>query len=211
MTIITIGNQKGGVGKTTIAMNVAREFTLRGHNTAVIESDHQRSAIGWDAKSGGKLFSMMGMDYPTIEKHAPKIDRNFEFTIIDGSPGFTEMTAPVIRCAHVVLIPLQPSDLDLESTQLFLEILHKWQEKAPIKIALVLSREKAKTNLAKEARIELGKLGVHLFEVGIGDRTIYAEVRKKGIGVVDAKGVKAAAAAAEIRSFTDELMRFING
>jgi cellulose biosynthesis protein BcsQ len=111
----------------------------------------------------------------------------------------------------VVLIPLQPSDLDLESTQLFLEILHKWQEKAPIKIALVLSREKAKTNLAKEARIELGKLGVHLFEVGIGDRTIYAEVRKKGIGVVDAKGVKAAAAAAEIRSFTDELMRFING
>lgn len=209
--IITIGNQKGGVGKTTVAMNVARELMLRGHNTVVIDSDQQRSAIGWDAKSGGKLFSMIGMDYPTIEKHAPKIDKNCAFTIIDGSPGFTEMTAPIIRCAQIVLIPLQPSDLDLESTQLFLEIVNKWKEKMPIKIALVLSREKAKTNLAKEARMELAKLGVPLFETGIGDRTIYAEVRKKGIGVVDCKAPKAVAAAAEIRNFTDELMRFING
>ena len=51
--IISIVNQKGGTGKTTLAVNIAREYTLRKIDTLLVDSDSQGSALRWHEKSNG--------------------------------------------------------------------------------------------------------------------------------------------------------------
>ena len=86
--IISILNQKGGSGKTTLAVNLARYFTLQKEKTILIDSDPQGSARDWHTNSDGELLEVIGLDRPTIDKDINKFKMLYDWIIVDGALNF---------------------------------------------------------------------------------------------------------------------------
>ena len=112
MKIIAILNQKGGVGKTTLATNISTKLYLDNYKVLLIDSDPQGSARDWHA-AGKSEMPVIGIDRPTLDKDIKKIANNFDWIIIDGAPQLTDMAISAIKCADLVVMPVQPSPYDI--------------------------------------------------------------------------------------------------
>ena len=85
--IISFLNQKGGVGKTTLAVHVATALAMDGHRVLLVDGDPQGSALDWSAsREIDALFPVVGIPKPTIHKELPKLAANYDFVVIDGAP-----------------------------------------------------------------------------------------------------------------------------
>jgi len=115
--IISILNQKGGTGKTTLAVNIAREYTKRTMKTLLVDSDSQGSALRWHEESGGELIDLTCLPVTTLDKDVIKFKDRYERIIIDGIPRVSPLTVCAIKAADVVLIPVQPSPYDVWATE----------------------------------------------------------------------------------------------
>jgi len=107
--IISILNQKGGTGKTTLAVNIVREYTIRKYKSLLVDSDSQGSALRWHELSGGDLIDLTCLPVTTMDKDILKFNDHYNRIIIDGIPSMSRLTACAIKAADVVLIPVQPS------------------------------------------------------------------------------------------------------
>lgn len=88
--IIGVLNQKGGVGKTTIAVNLAAVYAKAGQRVLLVDADPQGSSLAWSsAREGKPLFTVVGMPKPTLHKDMPSIARDYDMVVIDGSPRVT--------------------------------------------------------------------------------------------------------------------------
>ena len=99
--IIALLNQKGGVGKTTLATHLAGEFARSGQSVVVIDADPQGSALDWsqrrDQSGAARLFGVIGLARETLHVEAPAIARGVDHVIIDGPPG--SRRSPALRCS----------------------------------------------------------------------------------------------------------------
>lgn len=103
MKIIAILNQKGGLGKTTLATNIATKLHLNKSRVLLIDSDPQGSARDWHAASSSDI-AVVGMDRPTLEKDISKIADKFDWVIVDGAPQLTDMAISAVKCADLIII-----------------------------------------------------------------------------------------------------------
>src|SRR5215475_847925 len=107
--IIAFVNQKGGVGKTTLALHVAGAWAARGRRIVVIDADPQGSALDWSeqrAKEGlPRLFGVLGLARDTLHQEAPELARDARHLIIDGPPRIAGLMRSALLAADVVLIP----------------------------------------------------------------------------------------------------------
>lgn len=127
MKIIAILNQKGGVGKTTLATNIAYKLYLDQEKVLLIDSDPQGSARDWHA-AGNNEIPVIGLDRPTLNKDIIKIASGFDWVIIDGVPQLTNMAISAIKCADLILIPVQPSPYDIWASSELVEIIKERQQ-----------------------------------------------------------------------------------
>lgn len=210
--IIAILNQKGGAGKTTIATNLARALQLgkKDNNVLLVDSDPQGSARDWNSASDGALLSVIGMDRPTLDKDINIVRNNHDWIIIDGAPQIAELVISAIKCADVVLIPVQPSPYDIWACSDLVEIIKARQEitdgKQP-KAAFIVSRMIKNTQLGGEIADVLSEYELPVFKSYTGQRTIYAKSAATGSTVLDA--TPSGIAAREIRKIVKELKGFI--
>ncbi len=114
--IVALLNQKGGVGKTTIALHLAGEWAKRGQRVTVIDADPQGSALDWSQQrareSLPRLFGVVGLARDTLHREAPEIARDVDHVIIDGPPRVAGLMRSALLAADLVLIPVQPSPFD---------------------------------------------------------------------------------------------------
>ncbi len=209
--IIAILNQKGGCGKTTLAVNLARFFTLKGDTTLLIDSDAQGSAMDWHEQSKGELLDVICMPKNTLDKDIKKFVPLYKWIFIDGVPYISELTSLAIKCADIVLIPVQPSPYDVWSSADIVELVktHQSVRNGSPKVAFVVSRQIINTHLAKDIHESLAEYDIHVFKNSTSQRVSYPQSANSGLTVLDQKNAKEAAD--EIKKIAQEIEEFAYG
>lgn len=207
--IVAVLNQKGGAGKTTLATNLSRALQLGGDKVLLVDSDPQGSARDWNAAGNGELLPVVGLDRSTLAKDIQAIQNNQDWLIIDGAPQIAELAVAAIKCADVILIPVQPSPYDVWACEDLVDIIKTRQEvtNGKPKAAFVISRVIKNTQLSREIGEALEGYGLPVFKHFTSQRVIYPKSATTGSTVLDAES--SGEAAAEIRAIAKELKEFI--
>lgn len=190
--IIAVLNQKGGVGKTTLATNIATKLHLNGSKVLLVDSDPQGSARDWHA-AGDSEIAMVGIDRPTLEKDIKKISHDFEWVIIDGAPQLSNMATSAIKCADLVIIPVQPSSYDIWASEDIVDLIKARQQITDgiPKAYFCISKRRMTTSLSKEVEEALQGYNMPILKSYTVDRTAYAKSPAEGQTVFDTKNSEA--------------------
>lgn len=211
--IISILNQKGGSGKTTLAVNITRAYTkLPDFNALLVDSDHQGSALRWHERSGGDLIDLTCLPVNTLDKDVVKFKSRYSRIIIDGVPRISPLTICAIKAADLILIPVQPSPYDIWATEDLVRSVKERMEMTDgkTKAAFIVSRRIKGSNIGKEIVDQLLALELPVFLNGTYSRVDYAKSVDLGLTVLDGDFEKTEAAK-EINLITTEIEEFMNG
>jgi chromosome partitioning protein len=208
-TIITIAQRKGGAGKTTLAAHLGVALASAGRVVGLIDTDPQASLAIWHERREQRLgHGETGLDFAAVTgwRAAAEIAgraRDCDIVLIDSAASTDMETRSAIRCAGLVLVPVQPSPVDLWATLPTLDIAE--QEGVPA--LLVLNRVPPRARLNASMRERLAEYDVGLATTGIGNRVALAAAFAEGKGV--AESAEATLAAAEIASLANEVLQLL--
>lgn len=160
MFVISVINQKGGCGKTTISTNLAATLASMGHRVVLVDSDPQGSARDWAAAGEVSLVPVVGIDRPVLDREVRSL--GFDIVIIDGAPSISDLAVSAIKSADLVLIPVQPSPYDAWAVSDLVDLVKARQEitNGKLKAAFVISRAIDGTILDREIGDTLNDYGL---------------------------------------------------
>jgi len=204
--IIGVLNQKGGVGKTTVAVNIAAVFAAAGNRVLLVDADPQGSSLAWSAaREADPLFPVVGMAKPTLHRDMPEVARDYDVVVIDGAPRVNELGRAAIMASDLVVIPVQPSPYDVWATQDTVQLITEAQlYKENLKAVFVINRKIVGTAIGRDVGSALGQFGFPVSDVALCQRVIYAESAAQGLAVIEAG--PQSEAAKEIARFADAIL-----
>ncbi len=208
--IIAILNQKGGVGKTTIATNLGVALLKQNKKVLLVDSDPQGSLRDWNEANEGKIINVIGLDRETIAKDIEGVKQGYDIVIIDGAPQSSKLAGASIKAADIVIIPVTPSPYDVWACADLVEIIKARQEVTngyPLCYFLI-SRARKGTRLGDEVRSALSEYNIPTLTAFTTHREVYAKTASDGLTVVN--NGKAIEATNEITSLANEILMVLN-
>jgi len=207
--IIAFLNQKGGVGKTTLALNLAALWAGQGRRVTVLDADPQASALDWaQARSHAGLpraFGVVGLPRDTLHQEAPELARAVDHLIIDGPPRVAALLRSALLAADLIVVPVQPSPLDGWASAEMLRLLDEARLYRPgLRARFLLNRCAARTVIARETQDALNAQDIGALRRTVGQRVLFAEAMASGrvAAELDPEGP----AAAEIAAIGAEIL-----
>lgn len=206
--VLTVAQQKGGAGKTTLTAHLAVALTAGGREVALIDIDPQQSLTTWyrerqrlygeDGSAGLLLNSVSGW---RARAEVSRLAGDADILLIDSPPHAETEARIAVRSADLVIVPVQPSPMDVWATRPTLELAQ--QEGVPA--LLVLNRVPPRANLTDEMVAEVKKLGGKIARTKIGNRVAYAGALAEGCAVGETH--PSSRAAQEIARLAREILR----
>ena len=203
-SVVTVAQQKGGAGKTTLVIQLATALAAAGRRTALVDIDPQGSLTGWMRIREHRQRDVPELRFAMVAGwrlgvELDRLKREMDVIVVD-TPPHTEIDAKAaIRGAELVLVPCQPSSLDIWASQGTVELAAKEKRKA----ALVLNRVPPRGRAIEEARHALAELGAPALATQIGNRQAFVTSIAQGLGVVEAE--PRSAAADEVRALAEDV------
>jgi chromosome partitioning protein len=184
--MILVASSKGGVGKTTVATNLAAHDAVDGKRTVLVDADRQASSMHWCQKRAGMGSAVLPVD-GTRRDWQRGVPDDAQRVIIDGRAGaMGEDLATFLDVADAVLVPILPSTIDIEATVPFLDSLaqHSRVRKGKLHVGLVGNRMKPWTN-ASQNTLDLLKAWPYPLVAQLRDTQAYVLLAGLGKGLYD--------------------------
>ncbi len=208
MPVFALVGNKGGAGKTTLAMNLAAALGRRGA-TAVVDADPQGSALQWRAFiADDRAPPVFAPEEGELEDQVAALRRRFVHLVIDCPPSVhAAATDAALRAVDLALVPVQPSPVDLWATVHIERAAAQARMANPGLVAmLVINQLEPRTTLSRLMREALAELELPVAATAIRRRAVYRNTALEGRTVYDA-GRRGAAAAAELDELISEVIR----
>ena len=206
--IITVAQQKGGSGKTTLTAHLAVAWARRrGITVAILDTDPQGSLGEWfEAREGRLGEDAAGVLFRTASgwgarREARSLARSHDFVIIDTPPKSDLDARPAIECADLVIIPIQPSPVDLWATQSTLDLAAK-EGTASL---LILNRVPPRASLTADMVEAMDGFKWGIAKARLGNRVAFAGAMGDGLTVMEVSGAQKAAE--EVEALAGEIRK----
>jgi chromosome partitioning protein len=213
--IICVCNQKGGSGKTTIAMHLAGSLSLRKKKVIVIDGDEQGSAVEWAS------LAPEGVPFPSkvcslakagrkIHQEIKKFIEDFNFIIVDCPPAAESPIAKSsLLVADLALVPFIPGALDMLASVLIRNTIDDVKVLNPdLKSKLLINRIEPQTTLTQTVLELIPNFNMEILKSKIHKRTAYGEAVLSGT-IVHCLKKKSKEAIQEIEDLTDEILEIL--
>lgn len=205
--VITVAQQKGGAGKTTLAANLAVALAP-GKRVALLDADPQKSLARWqriraERKKAGAAFTFIEVAGWRIGIELDRIARSHDLVVIDSPPQIDTDARQAVRAADLVLVPLQPSPPDLWAAEGTLRLAAS--ERRPARLVLNRAPSGAKLRAAIEG--EIAARGLPALAAVLGNRAAFASSFALGSSVLEE--APRSLAAAEMAALAAEVAALI--
>jgi len=204
--VITIAQQKGGTGKTTLAVHLALAF-IKYHNLkiAIIDTDPQGSLGKWFMIREEKKLSNNNLTFKTAslwgaQYESKTLKKDHDIVIIDTPPKIESDARPSIESADLVLIPMAASHVDFWATGAIVEIA----KKANKKILIQINRSSQRSKLISKTNDFIKSLNLSATKTIIGNRQIFASSMGEGKTAVEKQ--KKSNAVEEIKNLSEQIL-----
>lgn len=205
--VIAFLNQKGGVGKTTLATNAAAWFASQGGRVLLIDADPQGTASTWASIREEPAFQTVALARDNMAKEILGMATDYDHVVIDGPPRAETLSRAVIAASDMVIVPIEPSGASHWAASTTVQQLTEWQAiKETQKSAFVVSRVIGNTVLGRDIRDMAAEHGMKIFDNTITQRVAFAEALTMGKSIFEWAGE--GEAAREFDKFMQEVVAF---
>ncbi len=207
--IISLLNQKGGVGKTTLAIQIADALARRGDRVLLIDADPQGSALDWAAaRRAEPRFAVAGLPRASIHKELPALAAGYGYVLIDGPPRVYEVARSAIMASDLVVIPVQPSPYDVWAAREIVDLLGEATVYKPgLRSAFAINRKIVNTAIGRDVVEALDEYPLPVLGTAVSQRVAFAESAAQGQTVFDT--VPGSTAAREVDGLVDDLLALV--
>jgi chromosome partitioning protein len=210
MPVLSVLNQKGGVGKTTLATSIATCLSQQEHRVLLIDADHQGSSLDWKAARGDiPSFPVVGIPKDTIHREIITLARDYDWIVIDGPPRVSTVAKSAIAASDIVVIPVQPSPYDVWAARDIVDLIADVRVVKELRAVFAVNRKIVGTAIGRDVEKALADYPIDVLHAAVCQRVGFAESAAIGKTVLetDPDGV----AAKEVRGLVAEIIETLNG
>lgn len=183
--IISFVNQKGGVGKTTTAINLAIGLKKKNYNLVFIDADPQGSAVQWHAIEGNKSFEILHHPSPIDATDIRQLSMNYDYVIIDAPPAIGDISKAILAVTDLAIIPLSPSALDVWSCWGTLKMVDEIRPlNSDIEVKLLINRKIPGTKIGRDSREAMKQFQMDVFNTELCQRVAFIDAMTSGVSVM---------------------------